>query len=370
MSVYVNHKEYEYIENISIFNFIRHHQLFLPFMFDNELDELCYVEVIGMDNLVSAKTTNLEDGMQILTQTEKIYTYLETVLSYPKRDITSFMRTMSLDETAYNILLCAPECYEKCLETYKDKGFNDIISLKLFQMVRYLELTHEFMKKIANRLDHLNYNKLLVLEPSIIEPPLNITSSLKPAEEIASILLKTYYKQILKVTNDIHIIYVTNDIKEFFCQDTKSNLYLSMIDEVVLENNFEITNTNSLYDGKITNEIYKKKTTNLTISCDYSTIFKILRKMGLKEESLEVFDKDQGTSCFVTYKGLSLKILFTTHLFTKEVLDTLDYDLVVICYHEYRLNEEYNEILTDYNLNHLYKKLLIFPGHSDIFRRK
>ena len=49
MAVYINHKEYEFIEEMSIFEYIRQYQIFLPSL-DEKLDEydkeeLCYVEI-------------------------------------------------------------------------------------------------------------------------------------------------------------------------------------------------------------------------------------------------------------------------------------------------------------------------------------
>ena len=38
MAVYINHKEYEFIEEMSIFEYIRQYQIFLPSL-DEKLDE-------------------------------------------------------------------------------------------------------------------------------------------------------------------------------------------------------------------------------------------------------------------------------------------------------------------------------------------
>ena len=67
MAVYINHKEYEFIEEMSIFEFIRYHQIFLP-SFDEKLndynkEELCYVEIEEQSQLVNAKEITVLDGM-------------------------------------------------------------------------------------------------------------------------------------------------------------------------------------------------------------------------------------------------------------------------------------------------------------------
>ena len=80
MAVYINHKEYEFIEEMSIFEFIRYHQIFLP-SFDEKLndynkEELCYVEIEEQSQLVNAKEITVLDGMSIITNSKKVYSYL------------------------------------------------------------------------------------------------------------------------------------------------------------------------------------------------------------------------------------------------------------------------------------------------------
>ncbi|MBS5853528.1 MAG: hypothetical protein ACLUG4_04175 [Bacilli bacterium] len=375
MAVYINHKEYEFIEEMSIFEFIRYHQIFLP-SFDEKLndynkEELCYVEIEEQSQLVNAKEITVLDGMSIITNSKKVYSYLYNFLKMKSDDLKEKCKhTIDLRESDYNILLCSPECYDSCLNIYKEKGFNDIISLKLFQMVEFTELTHELVKRIADKLDQHNNNKLLVVEPQIITPFKKITLNLKPSEEIAAQLIKTYYKEILKIETNINILYVTTNMKEVICHHSKSNLYVSMLDDIVFFDNLEVMANWKCFDGIISREIYKKIPESLHISCDYTTIFKNLRQMGLKEESLEVFTNKLGKEIVAMYQGFKLTILFTEFFLTKEEIKELSYDLIWITYKDFSMHINSEEgILGEYNLNRLYKNVLVYPGYSNLFRR-
>ena len=80
MAVYINHKEYEFIEEMSIFEYIRQYQIFLPSLDENldeyDKEELCYVEIEEQSQLVNAKETIVLDEMHILTNSKKVYSYL------------------------------------------------------------------------------------------------------------------------------------------------------------------------------------------------------------------------------------------------------------------------------------------------------
>ena len=171
---------------------------------------MCYVEIEEQSQLVNAKETMVLDEMHILTNSKKVYSYLHDFLKVRSDHLKEKLNhIIDLKQSDYNILLCSPECYDSCLNRYKEKGFNDIISLKLFQMVEFTELTHEFIKRIANKLDQNKNDKLLVVEPQIIAPFKKMSLNLKSAEEIAAQLIKTYYKEMLKIDTNINILYVT-----------------------------------------------------------------------------------------------------------------------------------------------------------------
>ncbi|MEI3528089.1 MAG: hypothetical protein V8R15_08905 [Bacilli bacterium] len=375
MAVYINHKEYEFIEEMSIFEYIRQYQIFLPSL-DEKLDEydkeeLCYVEIEEQSQLVNAKETMVLDEMHILTNSKKVYSYLYDFLKVRSDHLKEKLNhIIDLKQSDYNILLCSPECYDSCLNRYKEKGFNDIISLKLFQMVEFTELTHEFIKRIANKLDQNKNDKLLVVEPQIIAPFKKMSLNLKPAEEIAAQLIKTYYKEMLKIDTNINILYVTTNIKEVICHHSKSNLYISMIDDIACFDHLEVRADWQCFDGNMSREIYKKIPEFLNVSCDYTTIFKNLRQMGLKEESLEVFTNKLGKEIVLTYHGFKLTILFTELFLTKEEIKELSYDLIWITYKDFSMHINNEEgFLGEYNLNRLYKNVLVYPGYSNLFRR-
>lgn len=101
-----------------------------------------------------------------------------------------------------------------------------------------------------------------------------------------------------------------------------------------------------------------------------STIFKNLRQMGLKEESLEVFTNKLGKEIVLTYHGFKLTILFTELFLTKEEIKELSYDLIWITYKDFSMHINNEEgFLGEYNLNRLYKNVLVYPGYSNLFRR-
>ena len=114
MAVYINHKEYEFIEEMSIFEYIRQYQIFLPSL-DEKLDEydkeeLCYVEIEEQSQLVNAKETMVLDEMHILTNSKKVYSYLHDFLKVRSDHLKEKLNhIIDLKQSDYNILLCSPE---------------------------------------------------------------------------------------------------------------------------------------------------------------------------------------------------------------------------------------------------------------------
>ena len=67
---------------------------------------------------------------------------------------------------------------------------------------------------------------------------------------------------------------------------------------------------------------------------------------------------------------MKLKCLFTEHFLTVEEIEQLGYDFIMITTRKQTMYINSDEgYLTDYNLNKIYKNILIRPGYSDILKR-
>lgn len=373
--IYINNKSYDYIENITIYEFIQKHDIFLPSFDENKYDnikhDISYVEIIGFEDVVNSKTTIIEDEMTIFTNSTKVHSYLYNLVKEKKSELKEqCYQEITLNEDEYNILLCQPECYEDCLSIYKERGFNDIISTKLGHMIVGCELCHNIINLSIKKYDKKKYKPLVVMLQSIIDLPSEYQFDIKPASEIVSQLIKNYYKEKLHIKKKINIIYVTRSVICLITHNARKMQYESYIDNIVEANYFTVTNNKDCFDGLFSNMIYKDNKTNLNVSINYNVIFKNLNQMGFKERSIEISTTEYGKEVVASYDALNLSFLFTDHFLTTEEIDKLNYDVIVITTRKQTMYANTDEgYLTDYNLNQIYRHVLIRPGYSSIFKR-
>lgn len=371
--VSINDQLYEYVDNITIFDFIRLHDIFLPTLDDSNssLINLSCVEVKGIEDVVDAKATYLEDEMIIHTNTQKVYSYLHDVITSNKEALkrTSYKKIV-LNPNEYNILLCQPECYLTCLKLYKNVGFNDIVSTKLGHMIISTEICQKILDSAVKKYDHLPYDTTVIMLQSIIELPKKYQINIKPACEISAQLIKNYYQEILHIKKKINIIYVTKSVIGLITHYGRIIQYGSFIDNIVFLDYFDVEKQDNSYDGLITKAMYIDNSTNLCTSSNYNVIFKMLNQMDFKEQSIEISTIDYGKEVIATYEGMVLKFLFTDLFLTTSEIEQLDYDAILIKTSKQTMHINQDDgYLLDYNLNYIYRKLLVRPGYKNIFKR-
>lgn len=377
MKFSINNKTYESETQVSIYEFAVKNNIFIPSL-DNEINssclyDLCYVEIENFETLQNAKTTLIFEDANIYTNSTKVYEYLNNIKMYNESKLFKHChKQIYLNAEYYNILLCQPECYNDCLVKYQNIGFDEIVNSKFSQMIMFIEMTHRLLIRIAKKLDYKTKNPIVILPHNIIQYPKQHILNIKPSEEIAGTLIKKYYKEILKIDKPINIIYVTNELNCTLSQNLKSFEYQSDINDIVLFNNFDIENSleTVVYKQDISNEIYKKTNEHMNISCNYNTIFKLFNQMGFIEEALDIYTNIYGKVLVAKYKGFEIKCLFTKKYLQLDEILSLGYDFVLM--DSYKATFEPSAepgILTDYNVNQIYKKVLEYPGRSKILRR-
>lgn len=375
MKFTVNNIEYQIDCEKSIFEFLRENKIFLPSC-DENLDskleiDLAYVEIEGIDEVVNAKKILIEEGMSIFTKSKKVHTYLYNLFKEKKIEIKQqYYKKIVLNPNEYNILLCQPECYNNCVDKYQNMGFNDIISTKIAQMLVAVEISNELLNIITKKLNNEKHYPTVLMLQSILNLSNDLQFDIKPSEEILAQLIKGYYKHHLKINKKINIIYVTKSIIGLITHNFKILQYNSLIDDVVYNNNFEVESIENQLDNKISQSLYKVDSINLNTSCNYNALYLLLKQMGFSEETLEVSTTELGKELISGYKGFNLSILITDKFLTDEQIRNLEYDFIVITTRKQTIIANDDEgFLNDYNLNQLYRKILIRPAYSNIFKR-
>lgn len=372
----INYNEYQYIENITVYDFIRKHNIFMPYFDENRYQniryDISYVEIEGIEKVVNSKKIMLEDGMIIYTTSKKVHDFLYNRVKTKKVELKEqSYKTITLNEDDYNILLCQPECYYECLEKYKDKGFNDIISTKLGHMIACIEMCHTIMERAIVKYDTGTSVPLVMMMQSIIDLPKEYRLDIKPASEILSQLIKNFYKEKLKINKKINIVYVTRSVICLITHESRKLQYESYIDDIVELNYFNVINSNKVFDGKFSKVLYKEECPNIDVSMNFNIVFKILQQMEFKESSLEISTTEYGKEIISGYKDMSLRCLFTDKFLTVEEIETLGYDFIMITTRKQTMFLNSDEgYLNDYNLNQIYRHILNKPGYSDVLKRK
>lgn len=373
--IYINDKAYDFVENNTIYEFIRNNNIFLPYFNEEKYNEIkydiSYVEVKGYEQIINSKEQELIDGMEIYTNSTMVHTYLYNLVKEKKDELKKQChQTISLNKNDYNILLCQPECYDICLEKYKDKGFNDIISTKLGHMIASTEICQSILELAKKKYDKEAYDPMVIMIQSIIDLPSRYQYNIKPAGEIMAQLIKNFFKEKLHINKNINIIYVTKSVICLITQETRKLQYETYIDNIVEVNHFDVVSSDNCYDGLFSKTLYKQDTTNLNVSLNYNVFFKILNQMGFKEESIEISTTSYGKEVIANYEGMEISCLFTDHFLTTEEIDNLEYDVIIITTRKQTMYVNSDDgYLADYNLNQIYRKLLVKPGYSNICRR-
>ncbi len=373
--VYVNNKSYEFIENCTIYEFIKANKIFLPSfdesIYKNIKYDISYVELEGTIDVINSKEIKLEDEMNIYTNSSKVHTYLYDLVKDKKDELKNqCYQQISLNPDEYNILLCQPECYETCLEQYKDKGFNDIVSTKLGHMIVSTEICQSILELAVKKYDKKPYDPIVIMLQSIIDLPTKYQFNIKPAGEIIAQLIKNYYKEILHIKKKINIIYVTKSVICLITHDARKLQYSSFIDNIVEVNHFDVIPNQNCFDGLISKAMYVEDCTDLSTSGNYNVVFNILKQMDFQELAMEISTVDYGKEVLATYEGMILKFLFTDRFLTASEIEELKYDAILITTRKQTMYVNADAgYLTDYNLNQIYRKVLIRPGYSNIFKR-
>lgn len=365
MIININNKKYTIEEEINLYQFLIDHGIIY-----NLPDQLAFVEVKGFDELVNSKDFCIYENVEIYTNSKKVNEHISKVINNNLID-NNLYQNISLDPECYNILLCEADCYNACFEKYKEYGFNDIINDKFAQMIYIIEATHQLLHRVSKRIDYKTRVPLVVIQRGLVKYPKKYNVNLKPIDEIAAELIKKYYKEILKVNQKINIIYVTSSISQVLSYNIDSAEYERLVDNIVLMNNFDVNKLeNNKFDSVFSKNIYIKENEFLNQSCNYNSIFMILHQMGFIQEELDISTTELGKNVIVKYNDLELNFLFTDKYLTEEEIKNSEYDMILVSTKNTTLspNQEEN-VLSEYNINQIYRKIIIRPGNKTMFRR-
>ncbi|MCM1260996.1 MAG: hypothetical protein NC182_07700 [Prevotella sp.] len=325
------------------------------------------VEMESCADLVNAKDVILEDGQVIYTLSDKIVAYYNALW------VSNFFSIdkIELDESNYHILICEPHIYQECFSAYQDKGFQDIINLKFAEMIYYLEVSHQLLLDKSKKLDLIRQDPIWIVKHNLLHYPANRVLNIKSPEEIAAILIKEYYQRIRHIEKPIHITYITTSSLSYHTVRSQILCTNSMIDQVVLMNQFEVIGSGVCYDGGISKEIYIKDTVEIDTPYNAMIVFQLFEQMGFKTESFETSINDDILWICARYKEVTFDACVCPKFLSIEQLDALtDVDFIFIADTFPHLQyQKMTAFLEDYNMNHIYKKFLLYPGYSTICRR-
>ncbi len=375
MNFCINNKEYNIDEEITIYDFLINNKIFIA-RISNEIndliyEELCYVEIEGEETLKCAKTEYITDGMKIYTNSKKVYSFYNEQISKNYSFYQNYYKkNIELDDSKYNVLLCQPEIYNECLQKYKNNGFDDIVNVKFAQIIAYIEIANIIIKRCSNKLDKKTLYPLYVVLQNLIDET-KYQVNIKQPEELAATIIKTYYKKVLKINKNINIIYITKSVASRISHNLKYYQFNPMVDDVVLFNRFSVLNGTNNFNGIIQNAIYQEDSNNYNNSCSFNDIFRIIKQTGLVEENIEITHIDNDIEIIVKYRGVELKTLITKRFLTLEEVENIKYDVIITTTRKNIISyDEESSLLDDYNINLIYKKLLISPGYSKILNRR
>ena len=154
MKFKINHIEYETEEtNIKLIEFLKNNKL--SFINNN----LLKVEIENNEQLQNIKDVIIEDGMSLLTISDKIIDKLNSEIQTISKQVQQ--DEFKLSETCYNVLLCDSDIYEESLKLYSNCGFDDIINIKFASMIEFVERANEMLIKKTNELDGISQKPIV-----------------------------------------------------------------------------------------------------------------------------------------------------------------------------------------------------------------
>lgn len=232
MKFKINHIEYETEEtNIKLIEFLKNNKL--SFINNN----LLKVEIENNEQLQNIKDVIIEDGMSLLTISDKIIDKLNSEIQTISKQVQQ--DEFKLSETCYNVLLCDSDIYEESLKLYSNCGFDDIINIKFASMIEFVERANEMLIKKTNELDGISQKTIVYSKLNIINYNNTLNTKILSDYDIATILINNYYKKICNIEKNINIIYITNSLYKHL----NNTINETRVNQTVLFNNVKLIET-------------------------------------------------------------------------------------------------------------------------------
>lgn len=358
MKFKINHIEYETEEtNIKLIEFLKNNKL--SFINNN----LLKVEIENNEQLQNIKDVIIEDGMSLLTISDKIIDKLNSEIQTISKQVQQ--DEFKLSETCYNVLLCDSDIYEESLKLYSNCGFDDIINIKFASMIEFVERANEMLIKKTNELDGISQKPIVYSKLNIINYNNTLNTKILSDYDIATVLINNYYKKICNIEKNINIIYITNSLYKHL----NNTINETRVNQTVLFNNVKLIETENKCKDLINNAIYLKESFDYTTNCSFIGYIKLFKQMGLKENRLEAISLDDNAKKITgVYQKINI-VGLVTKVFPK-LEEVIKYDYIYVLDDTEKLdyvNE--SEYLNDYNMNEIYKKVLDKPGNKFLMRK-
>ena len=358
MKFKINHIEYEVEENnVKLIDFLKNNKIKY---IDNSLFK---IEVENEVQLKNLDDITIEDNMSLLTISNKIIEQLNFELQ--SIDINSIQDEVLVSKDDYNILLCDPDIYEDCLKLYSRCGFDDIINIKFASMIEFIEKANEMLNKKAKEIDRISQKPIVYSTINVINYENAVGTNVLPSEDIACLLINSYYKKICNIAKNINVVYITNSIYKYL----NNSINRSKVNQTILFNHAKLIENSAESNNIISKSIYLKNSSDFTKNCSFIGYIKLFRQMGLKENRLESISIDDDSKKITgIYQKVSITGLITKKFPNVEEVEKYDYIYILADNEELDyLNEE--DYLVDYNVNEIYKMFLIKPGNNFIKRK-
>lgn len=359
MKFQINHIEYEIEEtNIKLVDFLKNNNV----LFNN--NNVCKVEIENKNELKNYDEIIIEDGMSLLTISDKIIDNLN--LKMHSLNKPNLQDEIILMENNYNILLCDSDIYEACLKLYSNTGFNDIINIKFASMIECVEKANEMLNKKANELENMPKKTIVYSKMNVLNCGNAYNSLVLSDCDIAATLIKKYYKKICNIKNEINIIYITSSIYKYI----NNSINESKVNNTVLFNYVNLAEKENKLNNIISKAIYVKKSFDFTVKCSFIGYIKLFRQMKLKENRIESISLNEMSKKITGYyQGINIVGLISKQF--PSIDEVSQYDYIYILDDTENLdyvNEE--DYLNDYNINMIYKMFLDKPGNQILMRKK
>ena len=317
--------------NIKLIEFLKNNKL--SFINNN----LLKVEIENNEQLQNIKDVIIEDGMSLLTISDKIIDKLNSEIQTISKQVQQ--DEFKLSETCYNVLLCDSDIYEESL--------------------------NEMLIKKTNELDGISQKPIVYSKLNIINYNNTLNTKILSDYDIATILINNYYKKICNIEKNINIIYITNSLYKHL----NNTINETRVNQIVLFNNVKLIETENKCKNLINKAIYLKESFDYTTNCSFIGYIKLFKQMGLKENRLEAISLDDNAKKITgVYQKINI-VGLVTKVFPK-LEEVTKYDYIYVLDDTEKLdyvNE--SEYLNDYNMNEIYKKVLDKPGNKFLMRK-